>query len=149
MADDEHTEFAAVLMQHNRGTAHAEASRALAEVVEACKRTGKKGSVTVRLDIEPQPKMGNVIKVTDHVVSKVPAADRVGSMWFPGEHGDLHRNDPRQHELFGASEVVRYDEPTHEPPVLRAVGTEARTGRTNVENTAPAAPGEGMFSDQQ
>lgn len=142
---DESTEFAAVLMQHNKGAAHAEASKALAEVVAACKATGKKGSITVRLDIEPQPKMGDVIKVSDTITKKVPAADRIGSMWYPGEHGDLHRNDPRQHELFGTDEVVRYDEPRHEPPVMRVVpnaeGNEPRTGRTNVEG--------GIFSDRQ
>ncbi len=127
---DESTEFAAVLMQHNRGAAHAEASKALAEVVAACKATGKKGSVTVRLDIEAQPKMGGVIKVTDTITRKVPAADRIASLWYPGDHGDLHRNDPKQHELFGEAEVVRYDEPRHEPPVrpVKAAGTEVRTG---------------------
>lgn len=137
---DEDVDFAAVLRQHNKGVAYAELCKALAEVTAACKKTGKKGSVSLTLSIEPQPKMGNVIKLTDSIRTKVPAPDRVGSMWYPDEQGGLHRNNPEQHELFGEQEVVSFSEPRHEPPVLRVAGTDPRTGTTHTEGQ--------MFSDR-
>lgn len=92
-------DFAAVLMGHARGRAHAEASRKLAEVVEAVMDTKKQGSITIKLTVTPDKDGHGVVKIADAITSKVPQESRK-SMWFPDDDGNLHRNNPNQESLF-------------------------------------------------
>lgn len=85
------TDFAAVLMQNDKGRAHAEASRALDEVVQAALATGKKGgSVTVQVKAEPL-ESGAVRLVT--LVKSNPVKDPAGSIWFADGAGQLSRDN--------------------------------------------------------
>lgn len=97
--DTEDQDFAFVLMQHSGGRAHTEASKKLAEVVEAVRETGKAGSITVTLKISRDKEMPRVMKIDDSVKAVVPKETR-RSLWFPDDDNRLHRNDPRQEPLF-------------------------------------------------
>lgn len=103
--DQETTEarqdFAAVLMQHDKGALHHEASRALAEVVQAVNTTRKKGSITITISVAPG-KAEDVITLEGSVASKKPVAPKA-SMWFTTDEGVLQRDNPNQPSMFGPS----------------------------------------------
>ena len=101
MTDTNDQDFAAVFLGHAKGRAHTEASKKLAEVVEAVMETGKPGSVTVKLTVSRDKEIKSMVKVADSVTAKVPVEPR-RSMWFPGDDHTLHRNDPKQEPLFDA-----------------------------------------------
>lgn len=92
-------DFASVLMQHAKGRAHAEASRRLAEVVEAVMDTGKQGSITIKLTISPDKDGERLVKIADAITAKAPQESRK-SLWFPDDDGNLHRNNPNQQSMF-------------------------------------------------
>jgi hypothetical protein len=101
MTEQPDQDFASVLIQHAKGRAHTEASKKLAEVVEAVMETGKAGSITVKLTVSRDKDMHRVVKIADQVVAKIPTEPR-RSMWFPDDDHQLHRNDPKQESLFDA-----------------------------------------------
>ena len=75
------------------GRASEEWAEAMAEVVKAVRDTGKAGSLTIVLDIEPG---GRTVKITDRLKQKVPQFDREKSIYFADGAGGLHRDDPTQ-----------------------------------------------------
>lgn len=104
MSDDidndvpEQKPFAVFLQEHKRGALAGELAATLQEVVAAVIEHGKKGSVTLKLDVAPS-KDGMTVFVTDDVKKSVPKADRGGSIMFPDAKGNLHRSDPNQMRL--------------------------------------------------
>lgn len=91
IAPGEVTDYTAVLMQHDKGRAQVEASKALADCVEAALATGKKGgSVTVKTTVEPLE--SGAVKLTITVESK-PVKDPAGSIWFADGEGHLSRDN--------------------------------------------------------
>lgn len=85
------TDFAAVLMQHAKGTVQREASLALAEVVAAAIDTKKKGGyVTVKLGVEALD--SGAIQLVGTVTKKVPE-DPANSLWFADGEGHLSRDN--------------------------------------------------------
>lgn len=91
IAPGEVTDYTAVLMQHDKGRAQVEASRALAECVDAALATGKKGgSVTVKTTVEPLE--SGAVKLSITVESK-PVKDPAGSIWFADGEGRLSRDN--------------------------------------------------------
>ena len=69
----------------------------LAAVVTAVKATGKKG--TIRLDLEINPNGANGVRITDKITTKEPREDRGETLFFNDAEGGLHRRDPRQQTL--------------------------------------------------
>lgn len=88
-------EFAAVLLQHNRGREHDAASKLLKQAVESVKTTGRKASVTVKLDIAPMKNNQRVVQIGVKPTATIPE-EKVDSIWFTDDEGGLHRNDPEQ-----------------------------------------------------
>lgn len=109
-------DFAAVLLGHDKGRAHTEASKKLTELVEAVIELQKNGSVTVSVKVEPVKDMPNAVRLTTTVKSTVPK-EVSKSVWYTDEKATLHRNDPRQHSMFGEEELIRTDEPRVPAPV--------------------------------
>lgn len=101
MTEPNEQDFAAVFLGHAKGRAHTEASKKLAEVVEAVMETGKPGSVTVKLTVSRDKEIKSMVKLADSITAKVPIEPR-RSMWFPDDDGQLHRNEPKQEPLFDA-----------------------------------------------
>lgn len=97
--DDDPREFASVLLEIGKGTLHARLSEQLAEICAAVTETGKKGQLTLKIDVKPMPKADrNILVVTGASVAKTPEADEASptSVFFADDTGNLSRNDPRQ-----------------------------------------------------
>lgn len=93
------TEFAQFLLTHAKGRAHDELSQKLNEAVEAVKRTGKAGTVGLKVQIDPVKNNDEVVRIETNVTTKIPK-EPVTSMWYADDDGALHRNDPNQRSLY-------------------------------------------------
>ena len=98
--------FADFLADHNRGAQHTEVSQALQDVVGAVVDTGKKGSVTLTVNVEPMKSAETGTLLTTVVVSsKVPTIPARGAVFYADAENNLVREDPRQPELSGLKDV--------------------------------------------
>ena len=85
----------------------------LGEVVEAVRRTGKPGALTLRLTVKPFSK-GKTdeevqpLAIEDAISTKLPQLERGVTLFFSDAGGGLERNDPRQMSL---PELKKVDEP--------------------------------------
>jgi hypothetical protein len=91
--------FASFVIEQRNGALHAEASEVLAELVKAVQDHNKAGSVTIKITVKPGSKGTNTLVVSDDVTIKAPTGDRPAALFFPDEHGNLHRSDPRQQQF--------------------------------------------------
>jgi hypothetical protein len=90
--------FAAFLQEHRNGGLHGELSDALAQLVLATLEQGKKGTLTIKVDVSPNQD-GVTVTITDTVTVKPPEAPRGAGIWFADEAGNLSRRNPMQPEL--------------------------------------------------
>lgn len=93
--------FAEFLREHGRGRTHDELGEALHTLVSRVKDTGKKGTITLTVQVEPMKKDDRMVVVSDKIAIKLPEHDRPAGVWFVGRDGNLQRNDPDQPELEG------------------------------------------------
>lgn len=103
MSEQHAKPFADFLTQQKR--AHQEATEGLHEVIAAVAETGKAGSVTITLKVEPDKKADGIFRVTDAVKLVIPKHDRATSIYFRDSTGNLTRNNPNQPELEGLRDV--------------------------------------------
>ncbi len=96
--------FAAFLQEHPGGL-HQELSDGLADVVLSVLEQKKKGKVTLTLNVAPT-KVGTV-EIDGVVKLAAPTPPAQPGMFWPDEHGNLHRGDPRQPEIEGLREVSK------------------------------------------
>lgn len=84
------------------------ASEELSALVERIQESGKKGSITITLDVEPHGKNNREMHVTPKLSIKKPAApDTTEAGVFYAVRGDLVRDDPDQGKLpFGVAKHV-------------------------------------------
>lgn len=68
------------------------ADEQLRDVITAVNRTGKKGTVSISLEVSPNGETG--FAATAKVVAKAPALNFGQSFFFMGRDGDLTRNAP-------------------------------------------------------
>jgi len=73
------------------------ADQQLRDVIGAVQRTGKKGTVTVALEIAPNGEMG--FAASAKVSAKAPQIDFGQSFFFMGRNGDLTRESPSMEHL--------------------------------------------------
>lgn len=88
-----------VLSQIRGGAALTDANKELRAVVMAVKSTGKKGSITLKIDIEPDKTDETVVTFQPDVTIKVPRKPYAKGLFYVSENGDVSREDPRQTEL--------------------------------------------------
>lgn len=91
----------AMLCDLRGGKSVLELDSSLAELVDAVRRTGKAGTLTLRLNIRPASKGRSdddvqVVMIEDAISVKAPQLERGASIFFAGIHGELTRRDPRQ-----------------------------------------------------
>jgi hypothetical protein len=91
--------FTQFLHEQRRGLLHQELSDVLAEAGRAVAEHEKPATITLKIKIAPMKKYPGAVEVTDTVTSSLPEADRHAGIFYPDEHGNLNRNDPRQPEL--------------------------------------------------
>lgn len=90
--------FTQFLQEQRRGLLHSELTDRLAEAGRAVREHGKPATLTLTVRIAPA-KYDGAVEVSDDVKVKLPEADRDAGLFYPDEHGNLNRNDPRQPEL--------------------------------------------------
>ena len=93
--------FAEFLRMHGRGRSHDELGESLHTLVGRVRDTGKKGTLTFTVVVEPQKKDDRVVIVSDKIALKLPEHDRPAAIWFVGRDGNLQRDDPDQPVLDG------------------------------------------------
>lgn len=97
--------FAAWLRELSKGRVHDQATDRLAELVTAIQETGKKGELTIKITVKPQPKMdGRAVLAEGAVTAKIPTADPASSLFFV-DGASLVRNDPEQQQITGLQDV--------------------------------------------
>jgi hypothetical protein len=84
---------------HARGTLNDEITAALGEVVAAVTHLEKPGKVVVEITVEPAGSGGRTVAVAGKVTAKPPVPAPEMSIFFAGEQGSLHRNDPFQQRI--------------------------------------------------
>ncbi|CCH73470.1 hypothetical protein BN11_5040017 [Nostocoides australiense Ben110] len=90
-------DFLVWLATQSEGRTASELSDGLAELVRRVKDTGKKGSISLTISVEPMKGADeHTMIVKDSINLKLPEFDRTASVYFSDKDGGLHRNDPRQ-----------------------------------------------------
>lgn len=92
------TLFAAFIQSQREGLLHSELTEGLAECVQAVIDLNKKGSITLKLSIEPSGKDQKTIFIKDSVKIDAPE-DRPKSLFFSDGRGNISRRDPNQMAL--------------------------------------------------
>jgi hypothetical protein len=99
-------EFAALLMQQDKGRLHDDATDRVREVVAAVASTGGKGKVTLTFEIEPLDPATfadtTAVAVRGKVESTVPRPARAVATYFTKRTGELTRDDPNAEDPRGA-----------------------------------------------
>lgn len=89
--------FAEWLAEQRNGALNDELTAALDEVVERVTLLGRKGAVTLKIEVKPQAP--GVVVVTDDVSAKPPKEDRPGAVWFVDSDSNLSRTNAQQPAL--------------------------------------------------
>jgi hypothetical protein len=102
--------FLAALQKALRPEVLAKAGDELGELIASVKAQGKKGRLTLTVELSPMKNVPDVVEVVGKVAVKPPEPPaRAKAMW-PTESGRLETNDPRQSELPGLSAVEAREE---------------------------------------
>jgi len=93
------TPFSDWITDHAQGDVDVEMTLALAEVVQAVTNHAKKGTVTLKVAIDTAGSGGRTVEISCTVDAKAPTADPERSIFYVGDKGSLHRDDPYQRRL--------------------------------------------------
>lgn len=97
--------FADFLREQSKGLTHEELSANLQALVGAVADTGKKGSLTLIVHVDPIKGDDAAFSIHDEIRLKLPEHDRPASMFFADDEHNLTRRDPRQLEFDTLREV--------------------------------------------
>lgn len=100
-------DFAVFLVQHSRGEAHEQISTEFRDLLAAVQEHGRKGSLTIKLTVEP-PKGhvdGAPLLVAVESDLKAPKPIAPPAMYFVDHDGRATRNDPRQTAAFDVRDL--------------------------------------------
>lgn len=97
--------FADFLREQSGGKTHDEMSEALYDLAARVRDTGKKGTVTLTISIEPMKGDERVLVVSDEIRIKLPEFPRKPSFFFTAADGNLSRRDPEQLSFDSLREV--------------------------------------------
>lgn len=86
-------------------TAH-DLTEQLHELIAACRDTGKKGELVLKLTVEPDKDDESRMKVIDQIASKKPQRTVKPSLFFVDLDGNLTRSDPGQTSFDGMSDAT-------------------------------------------
>lgn len=91
--------FSEWLKTHARGTLDDEITLALGEVVADVTHLEKKGKVVIEITVEPTGSGRRRVMVSGVVTAKPPVPAPEASIFFAGDQGSLHRQDPYQERI--------------------------------------------------
>ena len=92
--------FVAAVSGIDHGAVAAKADDLLMELVNAVREMGRKGSVTVVLEVRPYKGNSLNVEVAASVTAKLPQPEPPAGLFFVTEDGALTRDDPRYDRLF-------------------------------------------------
>lgn len=123
------TQFSTWLATHARGTLDDELTAVLAELVESVQDHEKKGELVLKLIVEPAGSGRRTVTVAGKVATKPPEPAPEMSIFYVGESGSLHRDDPFVQRFPGMA-------PANEDGEVRRVpGDEDKTVQATDETT--------------
>lgn len=96
MTHEGNSHFLMALGRHDEGSVVETADEALRDVISQVMRTGKKGSVTLTMEVEPNGPKG--LEVSCKLAAKAPQLAFGKSFYFTNQSGDLTRTPPRGEE---------------------------------------------------
>jgi hypothetical protein len=91
--------FAAVLQDINNGAVADQLARDVQNLVQAVQELGRKGKLTVTLEVAPRKGNAAALNLTARRDLKLPQEEPVESVFFADATGNLLRDDPRQMAL--------------------------------------------------
>lgn len=91
------------LSDQARGSLNQEATFALAEVVQAVADHGKPGTLTISIKVTNAGSGNRTVVTAGTITKKLPKSDSEVSIFFVGDGGTLHREDPYQERLPGTA----------------------------------------------
>lgn len=91
--------FAATLQDINNGQFADQLADDVQALVNGVRLQGRKGSLTVKLEISPRKGNVNALNLVGRRDLKLPQEEPVESVFFADDTGNLHRDDPRQMAL--------------------------------------------------
>jgi hypothetical protein len=94
-------EFAAFLVNHVDGNAHAVISEEMHRLLEAVGTHGKKGQLLIKVVVEPSKGhvVGDPLAISVESELKVPKSVPPAAIYWVDDQGNATRNDPRQMAL--------------------------------------------------
>jgi hypothetical protein len=105
MTDTPHVRpFVEFLAEQAHGDTAEELSTGLRDLVARVKDTGKVGTLTYIVKVEPVKESDTVVVVTDEIRLKLPEHARSGSMYYTDREHNLLPNDPNQLAGFDIDE---------------------------------------------
>ncbi|MDN5669911.1 MAG: hypothetical protein L0G87_16115 [Renibacterium salmoninarum] len=109
MSDQHARPFADFLIE--QAATHGELSDGLHDVIAAVESTGKPGTVTLTVKVEPDKQIAGTFRISDSVKISAPKHDRPRRIYYKDRAGNLSRTDPNQKELPGLRDVSAPAEP--------------------------------------
>lgn len=88
--------FADILRELNQGSVIDEAAVMLQDLVKAVRERGKKGTLTLRVDVQPMKGDAAALVVSAQATAKPPAGEPTSAVFFADEPGNLLRENPAQ-----------------------------------------------------
>ena len=101
--------FGNILATLQKGRTHIELGRALQDLTEAVRATGKAGTLTFALKVSPSKQFG-MVELEDKITVKPPEPERYASLFYVTDDANLTRRDPNQLELPVGPRAVANDE---------------------------------------
>lgn len=92
--------FATWLVEQAGGRTESELTDGLRDLVARVTDTGKKGSITLVVNVEPMKNDNSMLVVSDEIKLKLPEHDRKASIFWTDKDSNLLRNDPNQRSFF-------------------------------------------------
>lgn len=99
--------FLDTFIETRNGGLAIECEKALEEVVQGVRRTGKIGKLSITLNVVPAGSGLDVdqVFIKDTVKAEVPQADKKLTLFFADDKGQLSKQDNRQTDMFHDQEV--------------------------------------------
>lgn len=101
--------FLNTVAELREGASVDELGESLQKLVAAVRASGRKGTLTYKIEIKPAAKgSSNALNIEDVITIKEPQAERGSTFLFAAEDNTLSRRDPRQPELTGLRPVTTH-----------------------------------------